>query len=234
MLLLVVVLVTLVTSGEKSVYQVVRVTPPTLTKGEAIAFDKTNPWHIEAFVGSVRNNDKLVEKKDEEGVKRRVGFECTFEDGMCEEWQGVNNNIRWIYKQFDDSKMDHPMEVVRGPQHSVFTGPRVDHTRKSIYARYLYAAGLDAEEGDVYIIQTPSFDVTKNAACFSFWYHNLGGDFGTLELFLASKHSTARVDRLWSTRAEDKYKWETRRSHDVLGTRRLIILLYPTSLLFLE
>ena len=33
-------------------------------------------------------------------------------------------------------------EVVKGPQHSIFTGPRIDHTRKSIYGKYLYAAGL--------------------------------------------------------------------------------------------
>ena len=215
-----ILLVTLV-SGEKSVYQVVRVTPPTLTKGESIAFDKKNNWHIEAFVGSVRNNDKLIEKKDDEGVKRRVGFECTFENGLCEEWQGVNNNIRWVYKQFDDSKMDHPMEVVRGPQHSVFTGPRVDHTRKSIYGRYLYAAGLDAEPGDVYIIQTPSFDASRESACLSFWYHNLGGDFGSFQLFLASKHSTTRLDSLWSSKEHgDSYKWKAGHSRDVLGTRR--------------
>ena len=94
-----------------------------------------------------------MEKKDESGVKRVVGFECTFENGMCENWQGVNNQIRWIYKTFDENNMDWPMEVVRGPQHSLFTGPRIDHTKKSIYGRYLYAPTVNAEPNDAYIIQ---------------------------------------------------------------------------------
>ena len=65
----------------------------------------------------------------------------------------------WDYiKQFSDIKVDHPMEVVRGQQHSVFTGPRIDHTKKSIYGRYLFSPGLSAEPGDVYIIQARLFD----------------------------------------------------------------------------
>ena len=57
-------------------------------------------------------------------------------------------------KEFPDIKVDHPMEVVRGTQHSIFTGPRIDHTKKSIYGRYLFAPGLNAEQNDVYIIQS--------------------------------------------------------------------------------
>ena len=48
---------------ETNIYQVVRLTPPTLNKDEAITFDKTNIWHIEAFVGSVRHTDRIIEKK---------------------------------------------------------------------------------------------------------------------------------------------------------------------------
>ena len=49
---------------ETNIYQVVRLTPPTLNKDEALTFDKTNIWHIEAFVGSVRHTDRIIEKKE--------------------------------------------------------------------------------------------------------------------------------------------------------------------------
>ena len=43
---------------------------------------------------------------------------------------------------------------------SIFTGPRIDHTRKSVYGRYLYASGLDSEGGDYYVIQSPFLDLS--------------------------------------------------------------------------
>ena len=171
---------------------------------------------------NVRELPFKIDVKGDDGVKRRVGFECTFENGMCNEWQGVNNNIRWIYKQFNDDKMDHPMEVVKGPQHSLFTGPRVDHTKKSIYGRYLYAPGLEADHGDVYITQTPDFDATQGPACISFWYHNMGSDFGSLQVFLASKHSDSPITLLWDTGSYDfRYKWPIEHSKTILDGARI-------------
>ena len=43
---------------------------------------------------------------------------------------------------------------------SIFTGPRIDHTRKSVYGRYLYASGLESEGGDFYVIQSPYLDLS--------------------------------------------------------------------------
>ena len=61
---------------------------------------------------------------------------------MCDQWKMADGNIGWIYKRIPPAKLDYQWEVVRGPQHSIFTGPRIDHPRKSIYGKYLYAAGL--------------------------------------------------------------------------------------------
>ena len=65
-MLLVLLLVSRISAEKKetNIYQVVKLTPPTLNKDEAITFDKTNIWHIEAFVGSVRHTDRIIEKKE--------------------------------------------------------------------------------------------------------------------------------------------------------------------------
>ena len=51
---------------------------------------------------------------------------------------------------------------------SIFTGPRIDHTRKSVYGRYLYASGLDSEGGDYYVIQSPYLDLSYSQGSHGF------------------------------------------------------------------
>ena len=112
---------------------------------------------------------------------------------MCDEWKGPDANTGWVFEMIGE-KMDYEWEVVRGPQHrlvsvinyesyhmshfeaylfetleSIFTGPRIDHTRKSVYGRYLYASGLESEGGDFYVIQSPYLDLSYSQG--SHGYH---------------------------------------------------------------
>ncbi|CAG5110827.1 Oidioi.mRNA.OKI2018_I69.chr2.g5184.t1.cds [Oikopleura dioica] len=62
---------------------------------------------------------------------------------------------------------------------SILTGPRVDHTHKSIGGRYVVASMNEGRENDVFILASPTIKFTEPVYCLKYWYlaYGEGADF---------------------------------------------------------
>ena len=100
-----------------------------------------------------------------------VGFSCDFENGMCPGWE-VNQGGQF------------PWKVHNGSTPSPYTGPDVDHTKKTSDGKYLYLEA--SNQGFLYraIVDSPGFNITVyEDYCFGFHYNMYGKHIFSLTVY---------------------------------------------------
>lgn len=83
----------------------------------------------------------------------------------------------WENDKSGHDQMD--WQIGRGSTSSLNTGPSYDHTKKTIYGRYLYIEGNNASSWDHADLESRLLTIQKK--CFiTFWYHMYGSHVGQL------------------------------------------------------
>ena len=104
---------------------------------------------------------KADNKKIKNKSKQIVGYMCTFEEGLCDDWRDAKGVMRENRKKY--SKVAQAVKkdklvnfkILSGPAPSIFTGPRVDHTTLSGRGKVLWMDASSMKKGQIAVAQTP-------------------------------------------------------------------------------
>ncbi len=211
--------------------------PPSVSK-KTVDFDPGNIWHIEAITGPIKYHDRLLKVKEENGLERMVGFHCTFESGkLCREWSGLDVRLQYfmkVMKKENENVEVYDFEVQRGPGHSIMTGPRVDHTQKSISGRYAVASMIQGKGGDVFVLASPTIKLTEPVYCLKYWYLAFGKNVQHLKVSLFSSSELEYKQIITSSeKSENMIDWKFKQTEikgmDLSdGLQELVIVFYAT------
>ena len=189
-----------------------KLVPPSVSK-KTVDFDPDNIWHIEAITGPIKYHDRLLKQKDKNGLERMVGFHCTFESGkLCREWSGLDVRLQYfmeIAKKHNEDVEVFDFEVRRGPGHSIMTGPRVDHTQKSVSGQYAVASMTQGKGADVFVLASPTIKLTEPVYCLKYWYLAYGKTVQNLKVSLFSSSEQEYVPIITSSeRSKNMIDWK--------------------------
>lgn len=211
--------------------------PPSVSK-KTVDFDPENIWHIEAITGPIKYHDRLLKVKEENGPERMVGFHCTFESGkLCREWSGLDVRLQYfmkVMKKENENVEVYDFEVQRGPGHCIMTGPRVDHTQKSISGQYAVASMIQGKGGDVFVLASPTIKLTEPVYCLKYWYLAFGKNVQHLKVSLFSSSELEYKQIITSSeKSENMIDWKFKQTEikgmDLSdGLQELVIVFYAT------
>lgn len=120
--------------------------------------------------------------------------DCDFEDDDFCLWEKVYDkaNIQWI--------------INNGATPTFGTGPSVDHTFGTPLGRYIYlkSIGIDKEENAR--IKSFVFEPVSQSTCFEFWYHMLGNNIHSLNVYQYLDGSQ-KENLIWTLKGDQGDKW---------------------------
>ncbi|XP_025084901.1 MAM and LDL-receptor class A domain-containing protein 1-like [Pomacea canaliculata] len=117
-------------------------------------------------------------------------YDCDFEQGLCQWIQDTSDDFDWILSV--------------GTLSSQNTAPSFDHTFKNLTGHFLYIETSLPHRADTARLLSPQVDVNPSGACLRFWYIMYGPSVNSLNVYIHSDNSTAKV---WTRTGTQENQW---------------------------
>ncbi|CAC5377329.1 MAM and LDL-receptor class A domain-containing protein 1 [Mytilus coruscus] len=119
-----------------------------------------------------------------------VMVNCNFESGLC----------NWHQDKMDDGDW----RIHSGPTATDNTGPKSDHTLRTVKGHYLYLEASDMNYQN--FVRLLSNDIVwPQKTCLTFWYHMFGHFIASLSVY--TKDSHGNLQKLWSQSGNHGNNW---------------------------
>lgn len=120
--------------------------------------------------------------------------DCNFEnDDLCL-WESdiTTAKLQWV--------------VNNGETPTFGTGPTIDHTFGTSKGKYIYVKSIGAQVKEFARIKSYSFDKLNQPFCFEFWYHMVGRDILSLNIYQYLEESD-QERLIWSLNGQQSTQW---------------------------
>ncbi|CAF0741650.1 unnamed protein product, partial [Brachionus calyciflorus] len=158
-------------------------------------------------------------------TRHQIWFEATAEgsialddieinDGPCPNYGDCNfENEDLCLWESDTEKAKLQWIVNSGATPTFGTGPSTDHTFGTSKGRYIYVKSIGIEQQEYARIKSYAFEPTTQAFCFEFWYHMVGRNILSLNVY-----------QYFENRQEEKLIWTLSGQQATYWTRATIPL----------
>lgn len=167
--------------------------------------------------------------------KHQIFFEATaegfvalddieYKDGACPNYGDCNfENDDLCLWESDITTASLQWVVNNGETATFGTGPSIDHTFGTSTGKYIYVKSIGAQSQEFARIKSYSFDSLSQPFCFEFWYHMVGRDILSLNIYQYLEESN-QEKLIWSLSGQQSTQWSRAQIPLVSNERFSIII----------